>query len=64
MLLWPEKYSKMYLVLPCVYLQFARGNVATGELIWSVVSATVGGEHSQQKGAGLEALRNSISKSK
>lgn len=54
----------MYLVLPCVYLQLAGGNVATGKLIWSVVSAAVGGEHSQQKGAGLEELHKSIRQSK
>ena len=39
---------------PCVYLKLAGGNVAAGKFICSVVSAAVGGEYPQQKGAGLQ----------
>lgn len=39
---------------PCVDLQFTGGNIATGKFIYSVVSAAVGGEYSQQKGTGLQ----------
>lgn len=38
---------------PCVYLQFTGGNISTGKFIRSVVSTTVGGENTQQEGAGL-----------
>lgn len=45
---------KEFAISPCVYLQFAGGNIATGKFICSVVSAAVGGEYSQQKGASLQ----------
>lgn len=44
----------MIVYSPCVYLQFAGGNVATGKFIGSVMSAAVGGEYSQQERAGLQ----------
>lgn len=50
------KYSLIYIMTksqifsasPCVYLQLAGGNVATGKFIHSVVSTAVGGEYPQQ----------------
>lgn len=40
-------------VSPCVYLEFTRGNISSGKFIRSVMSTTVGGENTQEEGAGL-----------
>lgn len=48
------KTSDTSVILPSVYLQFAGRNISSSKFIDSVVSPTVGGEDSQQKGAGLQ----------
>lgn len=40
-------------ISPCVYLEFTRGNISSGKFIRSVMSTTVGGENTQEEGAGL-----------